>query len=69
VERQGLARALLKLRLARGLLFLPLLFLPREAALLVLYSYPLMVLTELGIVALGRSPGEAGPAQAGGDER
>jgi hypothetical protein len=51
VERQGLARALLKLRLARGLLFLPLLFLPREAALLVLYSYPLMVLTDLAIVA------------------
>jgi hypothetical protein len=51
VERQGLARALLKLRLARGLLFLPLLFLPRQAALLVLYSYPLMVLTDLAIVA------------------
>jgi len=51
VERQGLARALLKLRLARGLLFLPLLFLPREAALLVLYSYPLMVLTDLAVVA------------------
>ena len=51
VERQGLARALLKLRLARSLLFLPLLFLPREAALLVLYSYPLMVLTDLAVVA------------------
>ncbi len=51
VERQGLARALLKLRLTRGLLFLPLLFLPREAALLVLYSYPLMVLTDLAVVA------------------
>jgi hypothetical protein len=51
VERQGLARALLKLRLARGLLFLPLLFLPRQAALLVLYSYALMVLTDLAIVA------------------
>jgi hypothetical protein len=51
VERQGLARTLPKLRLARGLLFLPLLFLPREAALLVLYSYPLMVLTDLAIVA------------------
>jgi len=51
VERQGLARALLKLRLARGLLFLPLLFLPRQAALLVLYGYPLMVLTDLAIVA------------------
>jgi len=51
VERQGLARALLKLRLARGFLFLPLPFLPREAALLVLYAYPLMVLTDLAIVA------------------
>jgi hypothetical protein len=51
VERQGLARALLMLRLTRGLLFLPLLFLPREAALLVLYSYALMVLTDLAIVA------------------
>ncbi|RTH99440.1 hypothetical protein CSW29_07655, partial [Thermus scotoductus] len=51
VERQGLARALLELRLARGLLFLPLPFLPREAALLVFYAYPLMVLTDLALVA------------------
>lgn len=51
VERQGLARALLELRLARGLLFLPLPFLPREAALLVFYAYPLMVFTDLAIVA------------------
>lgn len=51
VERRDLARALLELRLARGLLFLPLPFLPREAALLVLYAYPLMVLTDLAVVA------------------
>ncbi len=51
VERRGLTQTLLGLRLARGLLFLPLPFLPREAALLVLYAYPLMVLTDLAIVA------------------
>ncbi|RTG95558.1 hypothetical protein [Thermus scotoductus] len=51
VERRGLARTLLGLRLARGLLFLPLPFLPRQAALLALYAYPLMVLTDLAIVA------------------
>ena len=51
MERRGLARALLELRLARGLLFLPLPFLPREAPLLALYAYPLMVLTDLAIVA------------------
>ncbi len=51
VERRGVARALLELRLARGLLFLPLPLLPREPGLLVLYAYPLMVLTDLAIVA------------------
>ncbi len=51
LEKRGLAQVLLGLRLARGLLFLPLPLLPREPGLLVLYAYPLMVLTDLAIVA------------------
>jgi hypothetical protein len=51
LEGRGLARVLLELRLARSLLFLPLLLLPREPGLLVLYAYPLMILTDLAVVA------------------
>lgn len=51
VDRAHPARALLLLRLLRGLLWLPFPFLPREAALLVLLAYPLMVATDLAVVA------------------
>lgn len=60
VERQGLARALLELRLARGLLFLLFPFLPRQAPLLALHSYPLIALTDLAVVAWAPTCGRCG---------
>ncbi|WP_038071630.1 hypothetical protein [Thermus scotoductus] len=51
IDRAHPARALLLLRLLRGLLWLPFPLLPKEAALLVLLAYPLMVATDLAVVA------------------
>jgi MFS family permease len=51
LDRVGPRRGLLALRLLRALLWLPLPLLPREAALLVLWAYPIMVATDLGVVA------------------
>ncbi|AFV75708.1 hypothetical protein Theos_0646 [Thermus oshimai JL-2] len=51
LDRVGPRRGLLAFRLLRALLWLPLPLLPREAALLVLWAYPIMVATDLGVVA------------------